>query len=1447
MNLSESELPRNPLPRTQQQVADDVSVSGKDNALNVVSTVGNAEINQSRHIIYNYYYQHQRSSESITISDKPVQEGDLCCPYQGLFHFGPNNSDFFFGREVFVSRLIRAVEKYSFVPVLGASGSGKSSAVLAGLVPKLQQSGCWQFTHFRPGSEPFYTLAVALVPLYEPQQDATEQMAQARRLAALLQSGEVRLSDVITSIQQNYPNQRVLLIADQFEELYTLCRDKKTRRQFLDCLLTELSETSNSSSALVVVATMRADFLSSALSHRRFADALKADIKLGAMSPEELLEVIEKPATKMGITFESGLAHRILKDVEHAPGNLPLLEFALTELWKQRSNRELTHSAYEAIGEVDGSLARYADEQYAKLSTAERMQVRRVFIQLVRPGEGTEDTRRRATKAELGDDQWALVKQLADTRLVVTSQNEAQQETVEVVHEALIRNWGELRRWMTTDREFRAWQERLRGSMQQWEATDHDDGALLRGAAFAEAKERLEKRREDLSETERTFVEASIALQQQKAQRRAEAAKKKIRQTTQVAVALGSIALLALGASGWAMMQQQKAIKGEVNAQFLSESLKLEHDLSNGLESAAVAQSVRAGQALQNLAASELEPSNRFRIISSIRKVVFGVQEKTTLFAHNYDVYSVAFSPDGTMIATASKDNTVKLWSADGKTPIKTLKEHSDYVNHVVFSPVDSQIIATASNDNTVKIWDIGNTENPAPKTLEHNENVNGVAFSLDGLTIATASNDDTVKLWSTADGRELKTFKHDNDVMSVAFNPKNRRMIATAGDSKTAKLWNIEEGRNFATFEGHSSPVYSVAFSPDGKKIATASLDKTVRLWDTKDNDEPFRIFRSRSPFTSVAFSPDGTNMAAAGWDKMVRLWNVESGKELQVSKGHYGFIDSVVFSPDGETVASASKDNTVKLWTVENIEGIEEPLRTFSHDAIVEGFALSPDGQTIASGIRDQTIKLWDIKDSGKPLKTFSGHSGFVYSVAFNPKNSRIIASGSGDKTIKLWNAESKIEGNTEPLETFRGHSGSVYSVAFNPKNSRIIASGSGDKTIKLWNTENNTEPLKTFRGHTEEVYSVAFNPKNSQIMISGSADDTARIWNTGKSESLKTLRGHDGDVMSVAFSPNGRTVASASRDDTVKLWDSTSGELLETLNGHSDDVYGVAFSSDGQTIASASLDDTVKFWNTSGELLQTLNGHIDDVYGVAFSLDNKAIVSISADRTMKLWDIDLDKLIDKGCAWLEPYFLNQLPELLVSLEKCQEFEPTLKAKTAKGLFRQGDVFARQGKSIRAKELWEQSIEWGDQSAFDLNERSENLARGQILLAEGIDSAKRGEIAQATDLFNKSVSLDAEGISAYEWRDLCWHGSSFQQVERVLLACKKAIALEPNTPFDVESLGLAYALIGEKQKAIDNFDILTKWINKGARRDRALTWIAALKTGADPFTPEALASLRE
>ncbi len=439
------------------------------------------------------------------------------CPYQGLSAFKEENAEYFFGRNKATASLVTAVNSRPLVAVVGASGSGKSSLVFAGLIPQLRGDTInnWLILSFRPGKNPFAALAVALV-------SALNLPDNERRLAELeldvnLQRDSTSLERFITSPLTRLlggEGKRILLIADQFEEIYTLYTDAEERKIFLDGLLQAV----NNAPFFTLLLTLRADFLSRALDdYEPFGRALQQYQlePVVRMNREELEAAITLPARQLGFEFEEGLCNTIIDDIEDGDGRLPLLEFTLTQLWKQQYAGRLTHQAYKKIGGVEQALANYADMVYADLREGERETAQRVLIQLVQPGEGTEDTRRLATREEVGGENWDLVTRLADKRLVVTNRDELRnEETVEVVHEALIRHWRRLRGWMQENRKFRIWQQGLMVALQQWVESGKDEGALLRGATLAVAEDWLQERGGEVSKAQRWFIEKSVELRE---------------------------------------------------------------------------------------------------------------------------------------------------------------------------------------------------------------------------------------------------------------------------------------------------------------------------------------------------------------------------------------------------------------------------------------------------------------------------------------------------------------------------------------------------------------------------------------------------------------------------------------------------------------------------------------------------------------------------------------------------------------------------------------------------------------------------------------------------------------------------------------------------------------------------------------------------------------------
>ncbi|WP_437674481.1 SIR2 family protein [Sorangium sp. So ce131] len=596
-----------------------------------------------------------------------------------------------------------------------------------------------------------------------------------------------------------------------------------------------------------------------------------------------------------------------------------------------------------------------------------------------------------------------------------------------------------------------------------------------------------------------------------------------------------------------------------------------------------------------------------YRMIHLLDAVTGSV--RLILHGHQHMVNAVAFSPDGTTLASGSDDNSVRLWDARTGELRKTLSGHQNAVYSVAFSP-DGTALASGSDDNSVRLWDARTGE--LRKTLSGHQNaVLSVAFSPDGTALASGSNDHSVRLWDARTGELRKTLSgHQDPVYSVAFSPDGTT-LASGSNDHSVRLWDARTGELRKTLSGHPNTVYSVAFSPDGTALASGSGDQSVRLWDARTGELRKTLSGHQDAVLSVAFSPDGTALASGSGDQSICLWDARTGELRKALSGHRNAVFSVVFSPDGTALASGSYDHSIRLWDART----GELRKTLSgHQASVRPVVFSPDGTTLASGSDDHSVRLWDAR-TGELRKTLSGHQESVYFVAFSPDGTT-LASGSDDHSVRLWDARTG-----ELRKTLSGHRNAVDSVAFSPDGT-TLASGSDDHSVRLWDARTG-ELRKTLSGHQDPVYSVAFSPDGTTL-ASGSDDHSVRLWDARTGELRKTLSGHQGSVWPVAFSPDGTTLASGSYDDSVCLWDARTGELRKTLSGHQGSVWPVAFSPDGTTLAFGSSGYSVRLWDArTGELRKTLSGYRRSVGSVVFSPDGTTLASGSDDHSVRLWD--------------------------------------------------------------------------------------------------------------------------------------------------------------------------------------------------------------------------------
>jgi WD40 repeat protein len=570
------------------------------------------------------------------------------------------------------------------------------------------------------------------------------------------------------------------------------------------------------------------------------------------------------------------------------------------------------------------------------------------------------------------------------------------------------------------------------------------------------------------------------------------------------------------------------------------------------------------------------------------------------------NIPSVAFSPDGKLLAAGTARGEIWIWQVTNNIPLLNWRGHRDDVRCLTFSP-DGRILASGSDDQTVQLWD-ASTGNCLNTLQGHTGPVQSVAISPDGKLLASCSRDRTIRLWNVSTGEWSSILQgHESTIRSVAFSPDGS-MLASGGYDQTIRLWETSTGRCLNTLEGFRS----VAFSPDGSILASGGIDQTVRLWDVKTGNCFNTLQGHALRINAVTFSPNGTLIASCSDDLTIRLWETSTGKRLNTLLGHVERVKAVIFSPDGNLLASCSEDQTIRLWNVSTGHCLNT-LQSYTNR--VRSVTFSPDGNLLASGSEDQTIRLWNVS-TGQRFKSLQGHTGSVWSVSFSP-NGNLLASGSMDQTVKLWDISTG-----RCLKSLHGHTDWVRSVAFSP-DGYLLASGSNDQTIRLWKVST-AQCLNILRGHPRLIQAITFSPDGS-LLASGSDDQTVRVWNVSTGDCLNILQGHTRRLWSVAFSPDGSILASCGEDQVIRLWDIDTDQCINILQGHTQRVQCVSFSPDGKILASCSGDQTIRLWKVrTGQCLNILQGHTNRVTSVIFSPSGQMLASSSGDGTIKLWDM-------------------------------------------------------------------------------------------------------------------------------------------------------------------------------------------------------------------------------
>ncbi len=1169
---------------------------------------------------FNQVVQTGRLAATITLPPTSFEPIEIVNPYKGLYPFEEADAPDFFGREALTQQLLARLgeggDLNRFLAVVGPSGCGKSSVVGAGLIPALRRGGLphsenWFIVEVLPGPHPLEELEAALLRVaVNPPESLLAQIKEDRR-------------GLLRAIQRALPadpNIELVLVLDQFEEIFTLVADEAERSHLLDSLVTTVLD--ERSRARVIV-TLRADFIDKPLRYMDFGELMQRRSELVLpLTPDEMERAIAGPADRVGLKLEGGLVESITGDVIDQPGGLPLLQYALTELFEKRTDHALTKAAYQSIGGVRGALGRRAEEVYQSLDESHQATARQIFLRLVTLGEGVEDTRRRVLLAELESlttdhglpttDHRPLrsipVGQTTEAATVVRGLSsvvtafgkarllsfdrdlQTRGPTVEVAHEALLREWPRLREWLSESRSDVRLQRLLANEVAEWLSADRENSFLLHGSRLQQFEDWAKTTSMALTNDEHAYLEASLAERERQRlaeeQRRAHEAKlehraKRVLQglfavAVIAAIISGTLALIAANREQEAQVQRQEALR--------QASIGLAAQALNELQGTSPERAVLlALEALENYPYTGQAESALAKAVSEGKPFVDLVAD----YSQSY-FSSLAWSPDGKRLAGGLVDRggTIIVWDVyanreQNRLPDTAGLERDCGVLDMAWSP-SGELLAIVPSDygygaicSKPTVWDL--KTNTTILTFSSTiSRTTSVAWSHDGRYILTSHVDGTSRIWDGQQGNALLTLSgHTESVQDAAWSPADDQ-IATVSQDRTARVWDAKTGQELMRFIGHASTVKAVAWSSDGKRIATASADGTGRVWDAASGEVVFVLTGHTAGLLDVDWSADGTTIATTALDGTSQIWDAATGAQLFVLRGIPSNYAATRWSPIDAHLAIMGGLRP-RIWDLS-----QKSLRLPNvHTDWADDAAWSPDGSRIATVSYDSTARIWDA--TGEKELLVLHHPPFITFFAWSPDSQRIVTGG-GDGISRVWDVRTG-----ELLLEYHAPSGNVtWTESWSPDGSRIATSLWPSNTVEVWNATTGQKLLTVGDGSCTS-HKAAWSPEGDRLItgcFQTDADDNlpARIWDSQTGQLLKSLESPDGESVATAWSPDGSRIAVAYEKGPVKIWDSTTGKELLTFGGLTQRVWQPVWSPNGDRIVAGDESGSVKIWDTT-----------------------------------------------------------------------------------------------------------------------------------------------------------------------------------------------------------------------------------------------------------------------
>lgn len=1125
----------------------------------------------------------QRTRQWVPGTARPDQGGPRWtdgCPYRGLLSYEPAHEAVFFGRDRLTATLAGTLAQAGLVLVTGASGAGKTSLLHAGLMPALARgvqipgSSSWLRIGMTPGTRPLTELSNRLA-----QVDKRDPAVVRKGLADVPADAHLMIGEIVEANRAT----RLVLVVDQFEEIFTAADEEGTRERaaFIDVLhaaATRSAGPGREPPALVVIA-VRGDHWDRCAAYPGLVRAMQRDqVVVGPMTDAELRQVVTGPARAGGLTIEPGLVEAILTDLRSAtdggqggPGVLPLLSQALTLTWEHRDGAQLTARGYQDAGNRAGiarAIEATAEAAYGGLAEAQQVMAREALRRMTAVGPDRRPVRRAVTRHELHSGrpkrEWpevdAVLEAFARGRLLVLDADHA-----EIAHDVLLQAWPRLRSWLAEDETSMILYGQLTEDTARWQASGGDRTHLYRGVQLTATLQAARVWDEDpgrypaLSPGEADFLRTSgRALARGRWRRRALA---------------GLLAVLVVAALAGAGVAVRNARTSAARQSTTNISQRL------AAQSTALDATDPVTAALLAGAAWRLAPTAqaRYSLLQSLAQPVRGV-----LAASSGVVTAMAYSPDGATLAAGYSGGAIRLWNLISHRTISATSWGATPLA-LAFAAGGKQLeIAGAA---AVGTWNLTGQARVAMRPLASPAKGDAVAFSPDGQTVATGGADGTVRLWDVATQQEI-----------------GRPMSSDA------------------------RPVAAVTFSPDGTLVAVGSADGNVQLWDAATQQEAgSALLGGAAEVTALAFSADGKLLAAGGQDGAVRLWDVAAGSQVGVTMATGDAVSALAFGPGGTTLASAESDGATELWNVSTQTQTGAAL-TVQGSAGVSALAFSPTANALATGNGSGSIQLWNpaaFHQTSTPRAIGSvgvataaaGHTPATFSA-----DGGLLATSNGHGTVRVWDVTTRRP-TGPPIASYHITTG----LALSPDGEVLAVAGSG---VQLWQAATGQRLGTTLPTAGNGRYrSVAFGPGGTLLATLG-ADGTARIWNVTSQQQVgpaMTVDRPGAAGGAVAFSPDGKTLATAGASGQVRLWSVATGRRLGTLMAGDRGVTTLTFSPDGATLATAASDGSVRLWNVRSqqETGAPMTADAQPVYAAAFSPAGSVLATAGGDGSVRLWD--------------------------------------------------------------------------------------------------------------------------------------------------------------------------------------------------------------------------------